>query len=81
MMHPVRFHVTKHFYQRVDERDLSTENAKNVVQYPDSSRKLNRGRNGGILTMFKKAIDGKTLVVVAEMKKNECWLMTTYYEW
>ena len=29
---------------------------------------------------FKKTVDGKTLVVVAEVKKSECWLATAYYE-
>lgn len=77
----MRFYVTKHFYQRVDERNLSTGNARNVVLYPDPARKLNRGKNGGILSMFKKTVDGKTRVVVAEIINDECWLMTIYYEW
>jgi hypothetical protein len=76
----VRFHVTKHQALRLSERDLSLENVKNVVRYPDSSESLNHGRHGGSLKRFKKTVDEKTLVVDAKIKRNDCWLATAYYE-
>jgi hypothetical protein len=60
-------------------RSLSSENIKNVVNYPDKQTKVNRpGRNGGKVYTFEKTVDGTTLKVVAEIKGSECWLMTAY---
>jgi hypothetical protein len=76
----VTFHVTKHQALRLSERDLSLENVKNVVRYPDSVENLSRGRHGGSLKKLKKKVEDKTLVVVAEIKRTDCWLATAYYE-
>jgi len=60
-------------------RNLSIENVKNVVIYPDKETKINRpGRHGGKVHAFEKAVDRVTLKVVAEIKGSECWLMTAY---
>ncbi len=60
-------------------RNLSIENIKNVVTYPDKETKINRpGRHGGKVRAFEKTVDGVTLKVVAEIKGSECWLMTAY---
>jgi hypothetical protein len=56
------------------------ENVKNVVRYPDSVEDLSRGRYGGSLKRFKKAVDDRTLVVIAEVKRIDCWLATSFYE-
>lgn len=74
-----RFHTTKHEALRVSERDLSTENMKNVVRYPDSEQLLRRGNHGGMVKKFRKTVDGKTLVVVAEIKGKDCWLLTGFF--
>jgi hypothetical protein len=76
----VRFHITQHQALRLAERDLSLENVKNVVRYSDSTENLSRGRHGGNLKRFKKMVDNQTLVVIAELKRGECWLATAYYE-
>jgi hypothetical protein len=76
----VTFHITKHQALRLAERDLSLENVKNVVRYPDSVEDLSRGRHGGSLKRFKKAVDDRTLVVIAEVKRTDCWLATSFYE-
>ncbi len=74
-----RFHNTAHVVRRVDTRNLSIENVKNVVTYPDKEMKINRpGRHGGKVRAFEKTVDGVTLKVVAEIKGSECWLMTAY---
>jgi hypothetical protein len=60
-------------------RNLSIENVKNVVTYPEKEMKINRpGRHGGKVRAFEKTVDGVTLKVVAEIKGSECWLMTAY---
>jgi hypothetical protein len=57
-----RFHNCPHFLQRSELRDLSLENVKNVVRYPDSKRKLKkRPLHGGHVCMFEKTVDGVTL--------------------
>lgn len=74
-----RFHNSLHFLQRYELRDLSLENVKNVVRYPDSKRKLkNRPLHGGHVCMFEKTVDCVTLKVVAEIKDSDCWLITSY---
>ena len=62
------------------DRNISSENAKNVVKYADEEKKLQNGQNGGILKSFTKTVDGRKLTVIAELKNNECWLATAYYE-
>jgi len=74
-----RLHNTAHVLRRVDMRNLSLENVKNVVNYPDKEIKVNRpGRHGGKVRTFEKTVDGITLKVVAEIKGSDCWLMTAY---
>ena len=75
----MKFHVTTHQALRLAERELSLESLKNVVKYPDSAQVLNRGRHGGNLKKFRKTVDEKTLIVVAEIKREESWLATAYY--
>jgi hypothetical protein len=59
---------------------LSCEQAKDVVKYADEEKRLQRGNNKGFLTSFTKTIDGRKLTVIAELKNNDCWLATAYYE-
>ena len=63
----------------MSERELSFECLKSVVLYPDKMKDLNRGRHGGLLKRFEKTVDGKTLVAIAEVKGQECWIATGYY--
>ena len=63
-----RFHFTEHQTLRVSERDLSSENLKNVVRYPHAAQFVRRGVHGGIIRKFRKTVEGRTLVVVAEIK-------------
>ena len=74
-----RFHTTKHEALRVSERGLSVENMKNVVRYPDTQQSLRPGIHGGTVKKFRKTVDAKTLVVVAEIKGTECWLLTGFF--
>lgn len=52
---------------------------KDVVNYHQSKTQQYRGNHGGFVYKFKKTVDGKTLAVVAEVKKGECWLMSGFY--
>ena len=73
-----RFHQTDHLILRSEERNLSLENIKNVVRYPDKQKRIGRGEHTGIVYVFEKKVDQVTLKVVAEIKASECWLMTAY---
>jgi len=74
-----RFHFSHHAVQRVDLRNLSTENLKNVVRYPDKKTKVNRPtKHKGTIWVFEKSVDSIKLKVVAEIKGEECWVMTSY---
>ncbi len=77
-MGEIRFHNTVHLSQRVDLRCLSTENIKNTVKYPDQKIFQKIGKRKGKVYLFKKTVDGITLNVVAEMKRDECWIITSY---
>ena len=62
------------------ERELSSEHAKNVVRYSSEKTMMRPGIRGGKIYRYKKTEDGRTLVVVAEVRNNEFWIMTAYYE-
>jgi len=51
----VRFHATKHFYQRWDERDLSFQACKDAISYPDSvTTQPGTCNHGGKRKIFRK---------------------------
>lgn len=52
---------------------------KAVVHSPTSHEDLRPGRHGGTIRKMRKA-NRRTLVVVAEIKGREAWLLTAYYE-
>lgn len=52
-----------------------------MVNYADEETRLTAaGFNGGIRKCFTKTANGRKLVVIGELKKNDCWLATAYYE-
>jgi hypothetical protein len=63
------FHDSTHAKQRSRERNISLEAMKDVVKYHQSKTQQYRGDHGGFVYKFKKTADGKTLAVVAEVKK------------
>jgi len=75
----LKFHISKHMAQRAVDRELSLEAVKDVVCYADEEKRLRNGDNGGIVYKFKKT-DSRALVVIAEIRNNNCWLATAYYE-
>ena len=53
---------------------------KDVVKYPTAQRQQRRGPNGGWVYKFTKRLDAGSIVVIAEVKKDVCWLVTVYRE-
>ena len=79
-MNPIRFHLTEHLKRRVDQRGLSVEALKSVIRYPDWQHQQRRGEHGGFVYRFEKTVQGKTLVVAAEVKKSDCWIVTAFFQ-
>jgi hypothetical protein len=78
---PYEFHDTSHVEMRARERGFAIEQAMLTINNPDSILKTppRRGNHGGMLWLFFRAFEGRTLVVVAEIKLNECWIITGYW--
>jgi len=74
----VHFYLTWHVKRRIDQRVLSVESLKDVIKCPDWRHQQRRGEHGGFVYRFEKTVKGKTLVVAAELKKSECWIITAY---
>ena len=51
---------------------------KDTVNYHDAKRQQYRGEHGGFVYQFSKAVGAETLVVVAEVKNQECWLISAW---
>jgi hypothetical protein len=77
-----RFHDTAHMSKRSIERDFTLEQALETINSPSNILKHppRRGNHGGLIWLFFKAYGRKVLVIVAETKKNECWLITGYWQ-
>ena len=39
-----------------------------------------KGNHGGFIWLFFRLFESRILVVVAEVKNNECWVITGYWE-
>ena len=79
---PYEFHDTAHIDKRARERGFTVGQAMLTVSEPASILKtsLRKGDHGGFIWLFSRAFEGKVLVVVAEIKGNECWIITGYWE-
>jgi hypothetical protein len=74
------FNCSTHAMLRIAERGLSLDAMKDVIKYHDSKQLQYRGEHGGMVFRFAKTVDGRKLTVVAETKKQECWILTGFYE-
>lgn len=77
-----RIQNTAHAESRARERGFTLEQAALTVNEPGSILKTppRRGNQGGFIWMFFRAFEGKMLVIVAETKNDECWIITGYWD-
>ena len=77
-----RFHDTAHVEKRARERGFTVEQAILTVNDPASILKTppRKGNHGGFIWLFFRLFESRILVVVAEVKNNECWIITGYWE-
>ena len=76
------FHDTAHVEKRARERGFTVEQATLAINEPGSILKTppRKGNHGGFIWLFFRASQSKILVVVAEVKTNECWIIPGYLE-
>jgi hypothetical protein len=79
---PYEIHDTSHVEKRARERGFTVEQAVLTVNDPGSILKTppRRGNHGGMLWLFFRTFDSRLLVVVAEIKLNDCWIITGYWD-
>ena len=77
---PTVFHDTTHAGTRRQERQLSVELMKDTICQHERRIQHRRGEHGGFVYEFRQRVSGKKLVVIAEVKRNQCWLITGYYD-
>jgi hypothetical protein len=79
---PYEIHDTSHVEKRARERGFTVEQAMLTINDPGSILKTppRRGNHGGMLWLFFRGFGDRILVVVAEIKLNECWIITGYWE-
>ena len=72
------FHETSHLFARAAARGFTVEQAIGAVKAPLSVMRnpQNKGNHGGLIRLFFRAYGDKVLVVVAEIKRHECWIIT-----
>ena len=58
------------------ERGLSLDAMKDVVKYPQQRQRQERGEHGGIVFRFSKKRGQAKMTVVAEIKGQDCWLIS-----
>jgi len=77
-----RFHDTTHVGKRSSERGFTVAQALETVNHPSRILKHppRRGNHGGLIWLFFRAYGSRVLVVVAEIKKNECWIITGFWQ-
>jgi hypothetical protein len=76
-----KFHETSHLSARAAERSFSVEQAIETVKAPSSVVKNphKKGNHGGLIRLFFRSYGSRVLVVVAEVRKHECWIITGYW--
>jgi hypothetical protein len=76
------FHDTVHMEKRARERGFTVDQTMLTINEPASILKSppRKGNHGGFIWLFSRAFESKVLVAVAEVKRNECWIITGYWE-
>lgn len=79
---PYEFHDTSHVSKRARERRFTVAQAMLTIDQPTRILKTppRRGNHGGMIWLFFRAFGNRILVAVAELKNNECWIITAYWE-
>ena len=74
------FKLSSHVRRMMADRGVAEEDMIDAVLSPDNRHQQYRGTHGGIVWKFTKEKSSKTLAVVAELYKQTCYIVTTFYE-
>ena len=76
------FHDTSHAAKRGRERRFTVEQAMLTIEQPTRVLKTPplRGNHDRMIWLFFRPFRNRILVAVAEVKHNECWIITAYWE-
>ena len=72
------FHDSLHVLQRSAERNIDTALVYETVKTGAVTHTGMKGRLGGLKVLYKKRHDRRLIVVVAEVRGSECYLLTAY---
>lgn len=61
-------------------RHLSLNDVELAVENPDRREYQRRGSHNGMVHKYFKIIGGRTLTVCAETRKDNCWILTAFYD-
>jgi hypothetical protein len=77
-----KLHDTAHLEKRARDRGFTIEQITPAINEPASILKTppRKGNHGGFIWLFFRAFESRILVVVAEVKANECWIITGSWE-
>jgi len=75
-----KFHFTTHCKLRAEQRALSHEEIRDVINYHERKAQQYRGEHGGFVTKFEKTVNAVKLIVIAEVKKAQCWPISSWKE-
>lgn len=65
--------------QRQSQRKFTDEEAKAVIDDPEEKESQRPGHWGGTVFKMSKTVNGKKLVVVAEIRDTHAYLITAFY--
>jgi hypothetical protein len=65
---------------RTSERSIVDAEVEEVVKTGAVIHTNQRGVHGGLKRLYKKFVAGRVVVVVAEIRQKDCWVITTYAE-
>jgi len=71
---------TTHFIRRCKERSISLTNVKAAIESRENRKFQQKGRHGGRNYRIQHPIKGGHLVVVAEIRKHDCWLISAFFK-
>ena len=66
--------------QRMAQRGFTDKQVQLVVNAPERKIAQSAGVRGGTVYRMQKTVDGKKLVVVAEIIKNDAYLITAFFK-
>ena len=66
------FHPTRHSMYRTSERSIPDDEVEEVVKNGAVVHTNQRGVHGGWKRLYRRFVAGRVVVVVAEIRKNDC---------